>query len=62
MLIATEKGRNQMPTWVTHVVLQNGMIVFKASSYATAISVACALTEPGNPAVVRDWPIPDFQI
>lgn len=59
---ANEKVRNQMPTWVTHVVLQDGNIVFMASSKRTARSAARALTKRGNPAVVHDWPIPDFQI
>jgi len=62
MLIKNAKGKNQVPTWVTHVVIQDGNIVFLASSKRSARSVARALTNRGNHAMVRNWPIPDFQI
>ena len=63
MLIKNAKGKNQVPTWVTHVVVtQDGTIVFMASSKRSARSVARALTERGNRAVVRNWPIPDSKI
>ena len=45
--------KNRKPSWVTHIVLQNDKIVFKASSRRSAQSVARALTNRGNHAVVR---------
>ena len=62
MLNKNEKGKNQVPKWVTHVVVQGDNIVFMASRKRSAQSVARALTNRGNHAMVRNWPIPDFQI
>ena len=60
MLSKNEKGKNQVPKWVTHVVVtQDGAIVFMASRKRSAQSVARALTNRGNHAMVRNWPIPE---